>query len=477
MPDYSYQTTGIEFLRNAGRGFLGDEPGLGKTMQAISAAEGRTLVIAPANVLDAGVWSDEVAKWRPDLDVTYVSYHGLAARKGHKMFPTLSPWLKEEHATRPFETLIADEAHYFKGRDTKWTKAVSALLTSRAKVTRPIERVYELSGTPIPNWAHELYIPLTHVRVEDNRPGGYLASYWRWIETYFRTTPSQYGGAFSKDIHGLLACTSACKLMKQCEHWKEFYRDAFTYQGKLIFLQRLRDDVLKDLPPLTLTQMNLPMAANQAKYYKALKKDFIIWLQAQDASVLTLEAWSKIGLFTKLMRCATGIDVAAYPERPAGPGLSNKLDLLTSLVADQAQPSLVVAHFRTTVALAAERLAILGLRVCTYTGDTPKAQRPQLIRDFQSGAYDCMIATIDTVKEGLTLTAADTVHRLERSWRPSSNVQVIRRCHRIGQTRPVNVIDYVSLDTTEQHQLQTLAAKTDEQVRALTKPELLELFS
>src|SRR5262249_46157927 len=65
----------LAFLRGAGLGgVLADDMGLGKTLQAMSAFDGRTLVVAPTSVLFN--WQAELARFRPRLKVAV--YHGAA---------------------------------------------------------------------------------------------------------------------------------------------------------------------------------------------------------------------------------------------------------------------------------------------------------------------------------------------------------------------------------------------------------------
>ena len=81
---FEYQQAGSDFLANGGI-LLADEPGLGKTRQALMAAkdlDARTiLVICPA--IAVGVWQSEVAKWRPDLAAVTVRA-ALKANKIHQ---------------------------------------------------------------------------------------------------------------------------------------------------------------------------------------------------------------------------------------------------------------------------------------------------------------------------------------------------------------------------------------------------------
>src|SRR5690625_6759348 len=48
-----------------------------------------------------------------------------------------------------WDAVIVDEAHYTKGRKTSWTWAVQQLAKNS-------EYFLEMTGTPVPNWAHEI---------------------------------------------------------------------------------------------------------------------------------------------------------------------------------------------------------------------------------------------------------------------------------------------------------------------------------
>jgi chromodomain-helicase-DNA-binding protein 7 len=47
---------------------------------------------------------------------------------------------------------------------------------------------------------------------------------------------------------------------------------------------------------------------------------------------------------------------------------------------------------------------------------------------------------------GINLTAADTVIIYDSDWNPQNDLQAQARCHRIGQTRPVQVSPLSSID-------------------------------
>ena len=109
-------------------------------------------------------------------------------------------------------------------------------------------------------------------------------------------------------------------------------------------------------------------------------------------------------------------------------------------------------------------------------GSTPKAQRYERVRDFQEGKISVLCATIDTIREGLTLHAADCVIFLERSYVPSRNTQTRDRIYRIGQERPVSAINLVAADTVEERVLGLLKEKTDQTMAALPAAVIKELL-
>lgn len=437
MASFDFHKEGVWFLRTRpeGRALLGDEPGLGKSRQLLLAAEGRTLVIAPAMVLDGGVWDDEIAKWRPDLDVTQVSYSSLNARvKTGANASATRPILELRPEYRGhWDTVIADECHYLKGRKTTWTEAALKL---------DVDRFFLATGTPIPNWAYELFIPLKILHPGEAEPGGKYGSYWRWVKEWFEMYATRFN---PYNIGGL----------REDRTWEEFHRENL---GDL-FLQRLRDDVLTDLPPLTDVWMDCPMGPDQRRIYKELKKDFVAMT---DAGMVI--AWNSAAQTVKLAQAATGLM-----------SRSRKMEVLVELVKDRTHPTLVVAHFKATCERAAQELQAEGRTVGMIHGDTGRAERKAVIAEFKAGRLDVLVASIGVISEGLTLTQADTVIFVEHSWSPHKNEQAKRRIHRIGQLRPVSCIHLVTPNTIDARMLKVLEQKTEEQIRALRPAELREL--
>jgi SNF2 family DNA or RNA helicase len=449
-----HQTTGIEWLRRTPRALLADEPGLGKSAQALLAATEPLLIVSPAML--HGTWQDEVARWRPDIGRTWVSYSSLCAREGHKVIA--EP--REQYRCK-WGTIIFDEAHYLKSRKAKWTKAAIDLATRT-------DNLVMLTGTPIPNWAHELYIPL---RLMHQKGDTDFSSYWRWVERYFTWWTPPYGGENYRQIGGLKAGIS----------WEDFAEENDLDR---LMMRRLRDEVLKDLPALTEQTVVVPMTTAQRKAYDELKKDYFTFV-AESAGVGDGEAGTEVaafsdgGLHIKLAKVTTGLPTLVdEPEMlVARARVSCKIDALRELLEErEGSPVVVFCHFRSTAQCIELLGQNLGRRTGLIMGGVPQAQRNEMVRSFQCGDIDLLVGTLGTLAEGVTLTRSSTCIFVERSWVPNKNEQAMRRLHRIGQTAPVSVIYIVTQDSLDQRILALLTAKTHQQMQALSAADFAGLL-
>lgn len=440
-----HQLEGIAWLKKTPRALLADSPGLGKTAQVLLAASPPVLIVAPAML--AGTWEDEIAKWRPEWsreDWTWVSYSSLCKREGRRVLPK-----PRDEYNRRWNVIICDEAQALKNRQAKQTQAM-------LKLAWKTERLYLVTGTPIPGWSHELAVPLRLLHEE----GAFAyRSYWRFISAWFSTWQPPYGAPGHTEILGLRAGVS----------WEDFARE--NDLGTLM-LRRLREDVLKDLPPLTETTIHVEMGTEQRKVYAGLKKDYTAWVAEAGSEVLALSDGSK---YVKLAKVTTGI--STLMEDPALKAGNCKLAAFAELLAErEGSPVVAFTHFRSTALAAVAAGEAQGRRCGLILGGLPQEDRDAAIRQFQAGELDLLVGTLGSLAEGVTLTAADTAIFIERSWRPSQIEQARRRIHRIGQTRPVTVLHLVTVDSLDQRIQAMLDAKQDQQIATLTAAALAALL-
>ena len=432
-----YQIAGSEFLRSAGRAILADEPGLGKTNQLLKAAEGRTLVLSPAALSD--VWSEEIETWAPDADITWTSYSSLVQRvedkKGRKTIAT--PNLRPEYGGR-WDTVICDEAHYLKNRGTNWTKAM---------VKANTDRLYLATGTPLPNWGHEIFSFLRLLHPKDRR----FTNYWNWVNEWFRTWNPPWGGT---EIRGLQRGVT----------WDEA-AEAWGLPGR--WLRREMDEVLPDLPPMTMQTILVKMTPKQATVYNKLKKDYTAVLP-DTGNELVL--WDGGGLHTKLLQASTGLGTLELGNKGSG-----KLDAVKELLMERTRPTILFCAFKNTAESLVELVQGMGRSYGVVSSAYSMADRKGAIAAFRGGKTEVMIGTVGTLSEGVTLTQADTCIFVERSPRPITNEQARRRIRRFGQERPTLSIDLVTEGTVDDGLSQLLAKKVEDRDLALTGFQLAAL--
>jgi SNF2 family DNA or RNA helicase len=447
-PLLEHQVEGIEWLRSHPRALLADEAGLGKSAQLLlSTAKEPVLIVAPAMVLESGTWDNEIALWAPGIDATQVSYTSIAQRgargkveRDYNGFP-MTP-LKPEYR-RKWGSVKLDEAHHIKGRKTSWVYAISKLEADEIQLA---------TGTPIPNWAQEAFMLLRMLWPEKARAGHDLGSYWRWAKEWFEVETDFFG---AMQVGDLLNDTD--------EGWAKFRRD--NWGDRMI--RRFREECL-DLPPLTHQDWRVKMGTDQARIYRELKKDFITWLDSGEE----VSIWSEPGLLVKLAQVATGTRVIDPTAK-----IDGKLRVLQTILADRRQPTLVVAYFRDSVDQCARVAEEIGMRVGVVRGGLASTSRRAAIQGFQHGELDVLVASVETISEGMTLHqgGADQIVKVERSWRPVQNEQVDRRLHRIGVVKPVHAIDLITLNTVDVRQMRLLGEKTEQQIKALGREEIRAL--
>lgn len=373
MQLYPYQIEGADLLASRTRMFCGDEMGLGKSAQAITASRliGATdiTVVCPASV--RAVWRHEFKLWRPDVQPTL-----------------LTSYAKHKEVPDGGELLILDEAHYL--------KTPSAQRTRKIYGTNAVNRwdyIWALSGTPAPNHIGEMW---THCNVM----GGTDLSYHQWIDRYCITAPSEYPPGYrivrSKG-------EMAAEIREKMAPW---------------FFRRKLSDVSIQLPPLRWA--GLPMAstpAAQAMKEIPPKTDLL----CADIDLEAIARRPHIASVRRATADAKTMDFALWLSEEIYNGLGKVI---------------VFGYHRAPL----ERLNNMLKESVLVYGGTPEGQREEAVRSFQEDPeVKVFLGQIESAGTGITLTAADRVVFFESDWSPANMVQAAKRCHRIGQDRPVLV--------------------------------------
>ncbi len=151
-----HQARVVQAARQGHRTFLlADEPGLGKTAQALMAADvtdAFPLLVVVPNVVKMN-WAREVEKWIPARRVTVVHGDGSEVDAFSDVF-VVNYDILDRHvgwlSKFDLRGMVVDEAHFIKNRESQRSKMVQAIAkTVRARLQHPF--LVALTGTPLIN--------------------------------------------------------------------------------------------------------------------------------------------------------------------------------------------------------------------------------------------------------------------------------------------------------------------------------------
>jgi len=157
-----YQIDGVKFVENSnGRCLIGDEQGLGKTIQAIASLKLHSDILCPAVVVTKTTikqqWMHEIINWNVTNKIQVITSSSSTALPGFDIYIITYDMLKSENIfafVKPV-CIILDECQAIKNHLSGRAKAVQKLV-----INHNIQHVIGLSGTPIKNHAGEYFTVL-----------------------------------------------------------------------------------------------------------------------------------------------------------------------------------------------------------------------------------------------------------------------------------------------------------------------------
>jgi hypothetical protein len=426
VPLYDYQTRGALFLACRGRSILGDDMGLGKTAMTLGAIEllarergiQKALVVAPASVKYQ--WESEIKKFtgRP----VQVIDGTPEARLDQYALPTFYRLVNYEQVVRDREAInawkpdviVLDEAQRIKNWEAKTSREVKKLKSRYAMV---------LTGTPLENRLEELY---SIVQFVDER---------------------RFGPAF-QFLHEHRVLDDEGNL--------KGYRNLDKIRERLapIFLRRTRGEVLTQLPARTDNTVFVELADEQRVPYEEQRVSLARLLQKNYLTDLDRK---------RILACVVNLrticdSLFLYDKQTrVSPKLDEFAELVPELVGEH--KLVVFSQWETMVHEAAKVLDKLGVGYVVLHGGLPGKDRKAVLERFQTDPACKVFLSTDAGGTGLNLQTADTVVNLELPWNPAVLEQRIARVHRMGQSRPVRVINFVTRGTIEEKVLRTVEAK------------------
>ncbi len=428
VPLYPYQMRGALFAAYRGRCILGDDMGLGKTVQTMAAAEllarergiERVLVVAPASVKYQ--WETEIRKFtdRP-VQVIEGGHRARRAQYGQPTFYRLINYelvlrdLDELNAWQP-DLIVLDEAQRIKNWEAKTSRAVKRLRSRYALV---------LTGTPLENKLEELYSIVQFVDDRRLGPAFQFLSEHRVVD----------------DKGKLLGYRNLDRIREKLEP---------------ILLRRTRAEVLTQLPERTdntvyveMTEAQRgPYADQQATLARLVNKRYLTEIDRR-----------RIMCCITNMRMLCGSTFLYDKQTNVSPKLEEFAELIRELIHEGPHKVVVFSQWEMMLRKAAEVLDRLKIGYTTLHGGVPGKERRGLLERFRADPECRVFLSTDAGGVGLNLQAADTVVNLEVPWNPAVLEQRVARVHRMGQHRPVQVINLVTRGSIEERVLKTLDLK------------------
>jgi SWI/SNF-related matrix-associated actin-dependent regulator of chromatin subfamily A-like protein 1 len=421
-PLFPYQTDGVIFLAARKGALLLDEQGLGKTIQAIRAADAvgalRIVVACPASVKEN--WRREFAKFSRTarrIDVVYGREHDFDPLADTIVVNydllTSSRVLAKLRRIAP-DLVILDEAHMLKNAKAKRTIAALGPACSGRAALIENARVFALTATPIPNHPGELWPLLRAVAPQAIllRDGRTIMSEGLFVSTYCQMRETRYGpkivgGKNLDDLRQRIAAVAIRRRKTDVLPQLPAFRAELTLLSSVDAAAKLRQAVAHD-PVASMLAQTLSSASDNETIARALVK--------------SAPAMSTLRRMTGLLKAPLVADLATCD-------LDGGMDKLVLM----AVHTDVIRTLRDT-------LDARGFRPVVIDGSTSAVARQRAIDSFQNDpATRVFIGQITAAGTGITLTAASNLIFAETSWVPADNAQAAMRVHRIGQKNSVLV--------------------------------------
>lgn len=446
LEPYQYQLEGVQYALTHRRCIFGDQPGLGKTLQAICAVvkahnEAQmygetfpTLVICPASLKVN--WQREFKKFGGMQSVilcdenkdTWQRYWEMKKADGEALsnvFITNYESLKKffvrkitkgnkltmrdiefDDRINIFKSVIIDESHKCKDRRTQQAKFVEGICKGK-------RWIFALTGTPVVNNNTDLIQQLKILgRLDD------FGGYTKFIDRY-------------------------CDGPKMSSHIKEL-------NGKLwscCFFRREKQKVLTQLPEKTRQYITVPIT--NLSEYDAAERDFIEYLRnyknADDDKV------------ARAIRGEVMVKMGALKQIAAKGKIKAVSDFVHDII-DGGEKLILFAYLKDVVAALKKEFP----GAVTVTGSDSVAEKQRAVDMFQEDENTkLIILNYKSGGTGLTLTAASRVAFIEFPWTYSDCEQAEDRAHRNGQKNAVNCYYFLGDKTIDEYMYQIIQTKRE----------------
>lgn len=446
----AHQVEGLEWLAslhtNGLHGILADEMGLGKTIQTIAfllylkeqGNVGPHLIVAPKSTLSH--WESEFCRFAPCVPVHLVS--GEDRTKARAAVQNLRAGVcvtnfEQVHRNEWFfqtawKVVVVDEGHRLKNPETVLHGAMTRLKCQMRLL---------LTGTPLQNGLNELWA-LLHYLLPDIFTC--LMDFKAWFSAPFKSV------GFNEMTVRMDAEQEQRVIEKMHAMLAPF------------LLQRLKSEVLVDLPSKVEVTVRVPLSAWQRSAYKDLEGRTIRLMSGSSASSEVvnnaLMHLRKIVLHPYLFQTSYDRNKDLYRVS----GKAEAFDRMLGKLLARQHKVLVFSQFTTVLDVLQDLLEWRQIAFVRLDGSVSHEQRQRRVERFREDpTLMVFLLSARAGGLGLNLQVADTVVLFDLDWNPQNDRQAVARVHRVGQTRDVRVIRLVSDSAVERYMEKRCREKLD----------------
>jgi hypothetical protein len=432
---------------------LADEPGLGKTAQALLAAEAAhaypLLVVVPSVVKTN--WAREAGMWTPNRSVTVVHGNGETV-DGFADIVVVNYEVLDRHVgwfgDFGFRGMVVDEAHFIKNKTSQRSQHVLDLSERiRSRTARPL--LMALTGTPLIN------------DIED------FLAIWQFLGWIDETEPL----AELMDSLEQIGLTPADP---------GFYSAARKCVIELGIVRRRKVDVAADIPARRTADLPVELDEKVGRSIRRAERDLARRLVSRyEAALASRRSGVVEGIDHDLVR-----KVATWEQKDASTATTGenvfsmmrrigqaKAGLAADYAAQLARSAGKVVFFAKHVDVmdvAEQAFATQGMRFSSIRGDqTPTSRQKNIDAFVNDPDVAVAVCSLTAAGVGLNLQVASNVVLAELSWTDAQQAQAIDRSHRIGQTEPVTAWRIIAAQTIDSRIAELIDSKAGLAARAL----------
>jgi hypothetical protein len=433
---------------------LADEPGLGKTAQALLAAQAANayplLVVVP-NVVKTN-WAREAGLWTPNRPATVIHGNGETI-DGFADIVIVNYEVLDRHVgwlgDLGFRGMVVDEAHFIKNKTSQRSQHVLELSERlRSRIARPL--LMALTGTPLIN------------DIEDFRA---IWQFLGWIDD-------------KKPLAELMDALEETGLEPGDAG---FYPAARRCVVDLGIVRRRKVDVAADIPARRVADLPVELDDEVGRSIRQAERDLARRLVARYEGALERRTSGAVieGIDHDLVRMVAKWEREDTASAKADENVFSmmrrigraKAGLAADYAAQLAHNVGKVVFFAKHVDVmdvAEETFAKRGIGFSSIRGDQTSARRQRNIDAFVNDPdVSIAVCSLTAAGVGLNLQVASNMVLAELSWTDAEQTQAIDRIHRIGQDEPVTAWRIIAAQTIDSKIAELIDSKAGLAARAL----------